>query len=150
MVIGKIILRLRVPTKNVNEKSDSRIALISPILGPRAIKPIDFLKIFDSKTTKYKSVVNLIVHVKVVVDAHGKSKSFSLAIGGLSVSEIIKQVLNLEKLPSQERMSKQAISNSQVDMVVQRKRECFTYVSDSSIRKMVIGSLKSMHIKIQD
>ena len=150
MATGKIMLRLKVPTKNVNEKADSRIALISPILGPRAIKPIDFLKIFDSKTSKYKSVVNLIVHVTVIIDVRGKAKSFTLSIGTLSVADIIKQILKLDKLPSQERMSKQTISNSQIDMAVQQKQECFTHVSDSSVRNMIIGSLKSMHIKIKD
>ena len=150
MASNKVTLRLRVSTKNKDDKTDSRISLISPILGPRAIKPIDFLKMFDSKTSHYSRPVNLIVHLKVTVDKYGKSRSFNMSIGNLSVTELVKQELNIEKLPSKAKMSKQTISNAQIDKIVSQKKSCFMYVDENKIRNMVLGSLKSMHIHIKD
>lgn len=143
-------IKLTLCTKNPTEKTDNRIASTSAALGPKGIKAIDFLKKFDEETKDQMPGTQLCVKLIAELDSNGKAKSFKHFILGQSISTLVKTKLGLEKLaskPGKDPVKK--MSNEILEEIVAEKSKHMPFTPVSSLRKSIIGTLKTMGISVE-
>lgn len=138
--------RIRLKVIDPSEKTDTRMAGINAILGPRGIKAIEVLKAFDAYVAnKYEIGAEIIVSIIIAVDAKGRSKKYTLNIGTPTISYLMKKELNVTKFLKKDKLS---VSSEIVKKIAAIKKASFAHISDESIYKSIVGSLKSMCISV--
>ena len=134
-------INLRVPAGKASPSP-----AIASALGQRGVNIMNFCKACNSKTSDYPSGVVLGVVVTIFDD-----KSFDVFIKGISASNLIKEVLGLQKASSTP--GKQVISQitwSQVREVAAKKLSVMSAYDLESAVKSIAGTAFSMGIKVID
>lgn len=146
-------VRLNILVKNPAEKTDARIANASAMLGPKGIKAVEFFKKFDDDVLKLKYPAGTPLTVKIFanLDANGRAMSYTYKISSPSVSYLVKTQLGVEKL-SDKPLHKivATVDNEFVDKIVAVKLAQSPWMNASSIKKSIIGSLRSCGIQFKD
>lgn len=120
---------------------------LGPALGQKQVNIMDFCKAFNAKTTNYKVGTPL----RTVIMAYA-DKTYTFEVLGIATTSIIKEVLGIQsgsKEPGRNII--QTISMAKVEEIAKIKLQNNQLNVDNinSAMQMIIGSAKSMGIKVE-
>jgi large subunit ribosomal protein L11 len=118
---------------------------VGTALGPHGIKIMDFCSEFNEKTQNLKG--SLIPALITIYD----DRSFSFIIKKSPVSNMIKKIISLEKgSGTTGREFVGQITQAQIDQIARDKMEDLNTPDLEAAKRMVIGTARSMGVKIVD
>lgn len=117
---------------------------IGPILGQHGVAIMDFCKAYNDKTKDRMGEV-----VPAVVTIY-EDRSFDFVLKKAPVSEYIKKALKIDKGSSSpgRQILKQTITDEQLTKIAEEKMEDFNTKDLEAAKKTVMGTARSMGIKI--
>ena len=115
---------------------------VGPILGQAGLNMMEFCKDFNKKSSIYKENVVLSVHINVY-----ENKSFDYVIKTPFSTSFIKTMINLNQ---NKKLQYPCISLKQIYEIAyyKQKNTGMRYIPLKSICSMLIGTAKSMNIKV--
>lgn len=134
----KIVLKLNIPAGKANPAPP-----IGPALGQHGVALMDFCKQYNEKTKTMHGIIPAVVTIF-------EDRSFTFELKKPPMSELIKKELNLAKgsaTPGKESVA--TLKMSQVEKIAQDKLEDLNTTSLESAKNTVMGTARSMGIKIE-
>ena len=119
---------------------------VGSILGQYGVNMMDFIKPFNDKTKDLMGQ-NLTVHIAVYDD-----KSMDWRIVGVPTDDLIREALKIEKgsgKPNSEKLPEK-LTSSQLTSIAQAKAKDMNTEDIESVKKMVLGTARSMGIEFQN
>jgi len=117
---------------------------IGPILGQHGVAIMDFCKAYNDRT---KDRMGEIVPAMVTIY---EDRSFDFVLKKAPVSEYIKKALKIDKGSSApgRQILKQTITDEQLTKIAEEKMEDFNTKDLEAAKKIVMGTARSMGVKI--
>lgn len=133
-------IKLQIPAGKANPAPP-----IGPALGSAGVNIMAFCKEFNAKTQDRAGDI-LPVEISVFGD-----KTFTFITKQPPVSRLILKEVGIEsgsKVPNRDKVGK--LTNSQVNKIVQIKKQDMRVTSDAAAMKVVMGTARSMGVDIVD
>jgi large subunit ribosomal protein L11 len=119
---------------------------VGSILGQYGVNMMDFIKPFNDKTKDLMGK-NLTVHITVYED-----KSMDWRIVGVPTDDLIREALKIEKgsgKPNSEKLPEK-LSSTQLTSIAEAKAKDMNTEDIESVKKMVLGTARSMGVEFQN
>lgn len=139
----KITVKLQIKAQEANPSPP-----IGPALGSKGINIMNFCNKFND-ATKNMSELKKGTLVSVIIHIH-PDKSFDFIIKSTPTSNIIKNILNIEKgsqSPNKIKLCK--IKKEQLELIAKQKINDLIVNSNDAAMKTILGTAKSMGIEIE-
>lgn len=134
----KIVLKLNIPAGKANPAPP-----IGPSLGQHGVAIMDFCNKYNDLTKQMQGVIPAVVTIY-------EDRTFTFVLKKPPVSELIKKALNLAKgSPNPGRDIVATLKDSQIEAIAKDKMEDLNANSLEAAKKIVIGSARSMGIKVE-
>ena len=119
---------------------------VGSILGQYGVNMMDFINPFNEKTKDFMGK-NLTVHIVVYED-----NSMDWRVVGVPTDDLIREALKVDKgsgKPNSEKLS-QKLTVSQLDSIAEAKAKDMNTEDIESVKKMVLGTARSMGVELQN
>lgn len=118
---------------------------VGSILGQYGVNMMDFINPFNEKTKDLMGK-NLTVHISVYED-----KSMDWRVVGVPTDDLIREALKIEKgsgKPNSEKLPEK-LTTSQLNSIAEAKAKDMNTEDIEAVKKMVLGTARSMGIEFQ-
>ncbi|GAA8718011.1 50S ribosomal protein L11 [Helicobacter pylori] len=137
-VVGEI--KLQIPAGKANPSPP-----VGPALGQRGVNIMEFCKAFNERTKDMGSF-----NIPVIITVY-QDKSFTFITKKPPVTDLIKKASGVEKgsdNPLKNKIAK--LTHKQVEEIAQLKMEDLNTSTMEAAKKIVMGSARSMGVKVVD
>ena len=119
---------------------------VGSILGQYGVNMMDFVTPFNEKTKDLMGQ-NLTVHIIVYED-----KTMDWRVVGIPTDELIRSAIKVDKgsgKPNSEKIA-QKLTSTQLDEIAQTKAKDMNSEDIESVKKMVLGTARSMGVELEN
>lgn len=135
----KTIIKLQIPAGEATPAPP-----VGPALGQHGLPIMDFVKAFNEKSAEQKGDI-----LPVVITVF-ENRTFSFIIKKPPVSEMIKKILGIEKGSSKPgRETVGTLTKAQTEEIAKKKMSDLNTKDLEAAKRTVIGTAKSMGIKVE-
>jgi large subunit ribosomal protein L11 len=117
---------------------------VGSTLGPQGINLMQFCKDFNDQTAKMTGSIPCVVTIY-------EDRSFTFELKTPAVSELVKQAINIQVGSAEPNRKKVgSITMAQIRQIAERKQQDTNGFTVDAVMQMVMGTCKSMGVKVSD